>query len=542
MRLAGFLVFSFAGFLAFAAAGYLQWLHRREIRTLRSEVFAHLTGQDYLEEQLQVPPRIRYEHSGMLDSLLNIVFAERAVRTGRDASTGPQDSRQRAFGTNLPRASSETPTGAVWAFFAGLTLLLLAWLSLVLPSEASAEIPDSPADERSDVAVDFEWWTNERHDDLDQDGLRDFEDADTLNPEYLQAVFSSVDVDCEHAQSVIWRIDGQLSSNDCQFSKDFPEEGEHRVSLTITDSQGRIGSTEKDVVIQDWLIVSLGDSVASGEGSPPWTNRKCHRSEASGPSQAVRLLQVTDPHTTVSFLHLACTGATITEGLLGEHRGMKTQVEDVARFVDRQIDAVLLSVGANDIGFSKIVVWCATLPSCWESGKVQAYVDRIASLDDHYQSLAACLESLPTQCRLDSDDRNWPGLALSSSSPVLVTEYFDPTRDERGRTCDRILVGISQTELEWAQQHVIDPLNSTIHGSARDLNWWYVGGIAALFREHGFCAEEPWIVRPAKALARFWPNALGILHPNRKGQLAYAVQIWTALRSNLYPNGVPRYP
>ena len=47
-----------------------------------------------------------------------------------------------------------------------------------------------------------------------------------------------------------------------------PEEGAYRVELRTSDGTTTSSWTRKEVVVQDFLIVSLGDSYGSGEGSP----------------------------------------------------------------------------------------------------------------------------------------------------------------------------------------------------------------------------------------------------------------------------------
>ena len=126
-------------------------------------------------------------------------------------------------------------------------------------------------------------------------------------------------------------------------------------------------------------IVSIGDSVASGEGNPArqgpdWEERRCHRSAAAGQSLAGR--QAASENPGLVFHSFACSGATIDRGLLGPYRGIEPalfqepappQVERVAAVkavTEGGIAALLVSVGANDIGFVKIVKFCVTVPNC----------------------------------------------------------------------------------------------------------------------------------------------------------------------------------
>ena len=73
-------------------------------------------------------------------------------------------------------------------------------------------------------------------------------------------------------------------------------------------------------------MVGLGDSYGSGEGNPldagtsatrmrEWDNNRCHRSRLSGQEQAARMLD-TIKGINVTFLHVACSGALASEGIL----------------------------------------------------------------------------------------------------------------------------------------------------------------------------------------------------------------------------------
>src|SRR4051794_22632409 len=70
----------------------------------------------------------------------------------------------------------------------------------------------------------------------------------------------------------------------CSFQRWFPSEGIYRVGLEATVGRVRLTQTQS-VRVSDWLIVSIGDSVASGEAVPDipgfghalWQSARCHR-------------------------------------------------------------------------------------------------------------------------------------------------------------------------------------------------------------------------------------------------------------------------
>ncbi|MGC2086539.1 MAG: hypothetical protein WA702_24620 [Bradyrhizobium sp.] len=184
------------------------------------------------------------------------------------------------------------------------------------------------------------------------------------------------------------------------------------------------------IEVRDVFIAGLGDSIASGEGNPDraialsdegfcfrsylggtagqyyrpsragfkggraceapdtlqnwqrysalWFNAACHRSLYSYQTRTALALAVRYPHMAVTYLPLACTGATIADGLFGSQRarectpgrslstcqgGVNGQLGELRealtaakrRQPDRKLDLVLLSIGANDINFSGLV-------------------------------------------------------------------------------------------------------------------------------------------------------------------------------------------
>jgi hypothetical protein len=186
--------------------------------------------------------------------------------------------------------------------------------------------------------------------------------------------------------------------------------------------------------VRDLLIAGLGDSIAAGEGNPDrpialddggfcfrrflggtfseyfrpgragfrgnkacdpslstgpagnsaadwaklnarWMNAACHRSLYGYQFRAALALAVENPHAAVTFLPLACSGATIDQGFLNPQRIREcpntgtcpsSSPAQLARLKealtlahkhqsDRKLDLILLTIGANDIWFSSLV-------------------------------------------------------------------------------------------------------------------------------------------------------------------------------------------
>jgi hypothetical protein len=207
-----------------------------------------------------------------------------------------------------------------------------------------------------------------------------------------------------------------------------------KVTVDIT-AGGATRRAADAIDVRDLLIAGLGDSIASGEGDPDrpvalsddgfcfrnfiatgrkdyfrpgrvgfdgdkacdagqgtnssmaewarlsarWMSSGCHRSLYSYELRAALGLAVENPHIAVTFLPLACTGATIETGLFGTQRArelncggdnasscpstipgqilqLRVLLERARRAQPgRKLDLVFLTVGANDVYFAGLV-------------------------------------------------------------------------------------------------------------------------------------------------------------------------------------------
>ncbi len=204
------------------------------------------------------------------------------------------------------------------------------------------------------------------------------------------------------------------------------------------------------IEVRDIFIAGLGDSVASGEGNPDrpvaladegfcfrsylgsasaqyyrpsragykggraceapdllqvwqrqsalWFNSPYHRSLYSYQTRTALALAVRYPHVAVTYLPLACTGATISDGLFGSQRArecppaksgascrgtVNAQLPELRAAISaahRPLDLVLLSIGANDINFSGLVA--DTIVDAPTERELFTRVGVIGSVDD----------------------------------------------------------------------------------------------------------------------------------------------------------------
>src|SRR5262249_43767486 len=205
-------------------------------------------------------------------------------------------------------------------------------------------------------------------------------------------------------------------------------------TLDIALPDGTAQRVVTEIAVRDVLIAGMGDSIAAGEGNPDrairlsdegfcfrrflggsfseyfrpgrtgysgnrscagdagndsdtaswarqsarWESGPCHRSLYSSQTRTALALAVENPHISVTYLPLACSGATISAGFLGGQgiiecaspgtaancpNTTRAQLAELngalsrarAANAERKLDLVLLTIGANDIRFSGLV-------------------------------------------------------------------------------------------------------------------------------------------------------------------------------------------
>ncbi len=394
-----------------------------------------------------------------------------------------------------------------------------------------------------------------------------------------------------------WRVDGDEVGVETRcngFEYDFPAEGEYSVSLVVEDGGGDQMEETQVIEVRDLLIFGLGDSYGSGEGSPDvreldeggvqWQNNRCHRSAESGQARAAQMIEEADPHTSVTFVHLACSGGRIHRALLESYDGIEPdgtaaapQIDRVAELAgDSEIDALFVSIGGNDINFSNVVEACVLGTDCHlGTPSIDSLLESTASL--------ACgfLGSFEDECKsyldpdtidldlldaraifeigskdeyvdgvdlrqdgLDDLPSNYDDLAQAivgtlgmDPTRVYLTEIPDVTRDEFGDLCAwptelpgyleslRIAAqqvpGVTEAEMEWASTSVLTELRAAMRVAADKHGWQFVDGVDARFAGHGYCSDVTWLIRLQNTF-QFQGDPNGALHPNPAGYGAYA--------------------
>ena len=500
--------------------------------------------------------------------------------------------------------------------FRFLLAAALVWVS-ACSSPFSTE-PSEPASSSSPLQTStfnplpqgFDWSMAERFPvDLDGDGVRDFRyDSEYLQPKsFMVTLDGCPTVDPGYTYQWLvkrsdegnWRV--AYLDQGCRFTSSFPGQGMYEVTLTIRTSSGDSREYVQQVAVKDWLIVSLGDSYGSGEGNPDiprneggpkWADQRCHRSFKAGSALAAQQLEEQDRRTSVTYVSLACSGATISRptynqgslstfkqegsyqgsGLLYDYIGIEhpspvdgpwpdsaflpPQVEQLASLVQqRRIDALVITAGGNDMGFGDVLKHCVVTTNC------------------HLHADGNHLNSGVNQLRAAMQSRYWNlGNQIANTlnvSNVYLTEYPDFSRDANGETCSSIMKDVGdntnffgglvidgivrhQGEILWIQQNFLPPLTQEMTTAVQTQRnngrpWHYVGGIQEESKRHGMCAgSASWFRTATESVALQGPDdtakTTGTAHPNEEGHRAYARFIRASFAKTLgahpyYPDG-----
>lgn len=360
-----------------------------------------------------------------------------------------------------------------------------------------------------------------------------------------------------------WSLDGRtFTGPKCNFiynEPGFSAQGTYPVTLTVAYGDGTTASFQQDVYIKDYLIVAMGDSLASGEGNPDirqqvvpvdpfgnwipgnpavWQDKRCHRTAFAYPSQAAIALEFGDPHTSVTFISFACSGATIFtpqwemkafnwvppffspdpdpekntgSGILGRWRGndmwpwdsydpatfIPPQIDQLQAALNppagknaRQFDALIVSAGGNDFHFGDIASACLFDDHCWpdamiwENPTVQYNMEQLVNRALTPYANGGSYYSLPNAYAELASHIN----ALNPKpAKVYITQYADQTRaDTYGNYCrmlDDIFTpltyAVTPREAQLLTENALHGMNHAIQTAAKDYGWQYVDGITS---------------------------------------------------------------
>jgi lysophospholipase L1-like esterase len=357
------------------------------------------------------------------------------------------------------------------------------------------------------------------------------------------------------------------------------------VELTIPYPEGatvevHIGSRRVArtlIQVEDLFIVGMGDSFAAGDGNPDipvefsrersadygdgmsgyparvgnwrivgddafikgnagWLDQACHRSLYSHQARAALQLAIEEPHRSVTYVGLACSGAetifglflrykgnewvenppelsqisAAAEAMCGKHRAtphdlpeayhMRGRLSELQGLVlrkcddryARKIDLLFLSIGGNDIGFARLVANAVIADESllkklagWVGGVygTEQATAALRLLDDRYKSLNRALHNI-LHIPWGEADRiiltAYPGLALLGDGSAVCPDGTAGMEviDDFTLSSSRAREGI------W----IADKLHHVMEDNAVRNGWTFAQSHRAGFIGRGICA------------------------------------------------------
>lgn len=245
--------------------------------------------------------------------------------------------------------------------------------------------------------------------------------------------------------------------------------------------------------LTDVQAVVIGDSTAAGEGNPLVSNPSpqdtaCQRSRDS---YAADLAATTG----WKVLNLACSGATISDGVLGGQRFGDQDFPPQAAILEQAHAAkyVFVSIGANDLQMGAMVGVCVVVHECSDPAQAALFQAELDAFTQSYSQLLTALSALP------------------SKPTVVINLYYDGLGS--GRCASKLLDANSIAFLRsW-----FNAMNTTLADGAQLFDFVTA---EPNFSGHQYCDPLPYVQDL---------SAKAPLHPNVAGQLSIALADLQAL-------------
>lgn len=229
--------------------------------------------------------------------------------------------------------------------------------------------------------------------------------------------------------------------------------------------------------------VAMGDSVASGAGLSS-AGGLCDRSALAYPYRVAARLDT-------SVTQLACSGATINDGIYGdqERNGTSIPSQIDQAFANGKPDVITMTIGANDS------LWQRFLQKC-----------QIATCGTTFDNWTA--KTLRGEMRVELYWALYRIDQLSGGNPplVLLNSYYAPFNNTVCAGTEQI----TPTERMWVNARTAD-LNQAINS----LTPWFSNTrfVSVSFTGHELCSTDPWV----QSMSGRMP-----LHPTATGQIVIA--------------------
>jgi lysophospholipase L1-like esterase len=259
----------------------------------------------------------------------------------------------------------------------------------------------------------------------------------------------------------------------------------------------------------DTDVVVIGDSTAAGIGNTPIAepSREDTACQRSADAYASSLRSIAG----VSVLNLACSSASVANGLLGPQPAAGTTLPPQVGVL-RSVQAakvVVVSIGANDVGWSDFLRYCYGLPRCDDEASNKLFQSRLDSFKIQYAQLLQQLSDLPTHPRVIVT-KYYDPLGSSFDCPALQDPQAeaggppgygfgpDPGKDNQD---DKVRQKIRPLRLELAGMNAVLEQGAEAFGFAV---------VQPRFDGHELCTDQPW-VQGMRDQAPFHPTAAGEL-------------------------------
>jgi hypothetical protein len=374
-----------------------------------------------------------------------------------------------------------------------------------------------------------------------------------------------------------------------------PEEGTYDITIKLRNKSGSgPQNTRRLIVHKELLVVSIGDSLASGQGNPDvpgtpvgfdtswwwilvpivgtykiakaafeyisqkfkqdftsasaaeswtldmnpepiWLEKNAYRSLRSGAAIAAQRLEETMEGTFVTFLSFARTDSTIQSGLIGPRRGSNSNSVDGWAGNIGQVEEVKRTVGNHLIDALLINIGVNELGV---TSTLKALI--CADAQERSKVLAH------TQAKLNNFQDEFWELAqalkpLNIRHTYLIeypTSLFDKENGQVGSGCGIFSnywpdLNIDPEDAQGIKE-ILTNLNEALRRQAERFHWFFVSGIADGFKGRGYCTKDE--VRcfvQAEESMILQGNTQGTVHPNIAGHHIIATHIANAVRRNI---------
>ena len=299
-------------------------------------------------------------------------------------------------------------------------------------------------------------------------------------------------------------------------------------------SDGNIDLTGYPARVGNWR--QIGDKAFIAENAR-WQDQACHRSLYSHQMRAALQLAIEDPHRAVTFVGLSCSGAEVTSGLFLRYKGnewvpnppLLSQISAAAeaqcgkapsaaldlpeayhlngripelkgglvlrkcaKEAARRIDLMYVSIGGNDVGFSRLVANAVLADQSYLKmlggwiGEVHGQSEaqsQLSRLDYRYKSLNRALHNL-LYIPWEESDRiiltGYPGMALTGDGSETCKD---------GRAGLEVVPDFRLSELKLREgTWVADKLHRAMRESAETYGWSLAETHRRAFIDRGLCS------------------------------------------------------